>query len=259
MPSRAAALPDPGLRTVPLRPVHPTEPGCPRGSHPSNLGTAVALGASERGAAECSAQAISGNPALSLDPAPPLADPTGVPSPWVKADPHPHSDSEVAAGPVAVNRDRRTVRKMIENTTPHVPAASHAIVAPGTCFAKADAATLCGVHPDTIKRALKAGKFRRAAKDDTGLQTWRIPVEDLVAAGMLPADRVGERIAELEKLRESDKVFALREQIADRDATIARLNAELEAARREADRLDAARADADANLKLALRLATKAA
>jgi len=137
--------------------------------------------------------------------------------------------------------------------------AGAALVVSGTTFAMADAATLCGVHPDTIKRALKAGRFSGAVQDATGLKTWRIPVEDLVAAGLLPADQVGERVAWLEEKRESDKVLALREQIAELDATIARLTAERDAARREADRSETARADADANLKSVLRLLAKAA
>lgn len=142
--------------------------------------------------------------------------------------------------------------------TTHAPT-TPGTIAPGASFTYSEAGELTGLHPDTIKRERERGKFPGACQEVTGRKSWRIPVEDLVAAGHLPADRVGERLAELEKLRETEKVLALREKIADRDAVIARLQAELDAARREALRLDAARADSDANLKLALKLAAKAA
>lgn len=49
----------------------------------------------------------------------------------------------------------------------------------------AQAARECGVSPDTIRRRLKADAFPNA--DRSGKQgAWRIPVEDLIAAGLTP-------------------------------------------------------------------------
>jgi hypothetical protein len=51
---------------------------------------------------------------------------------------------------------------------------------------KAEAAALCQVSEDVIRRALRAQKFPNARQDDTPLRTWRIPVTDLGAAGFKP-------------------------------------------------------------------------
>lgn len=49
----------------------------------------------------------------------------------------------------------------------------------------AQAARECGVSPDTIRRRLKSGAFPNA--DRSGKQgAWRIPVEDLITAGLTP-------------------------------------------------------------------------
>src|SRR6266540_5567729 len=47
-----------------------------------------------------------------------------------------------------------------------------------------EAAKICGVKRRTIRRRHQAGEFEHAFKDPAG--TWRIPVKDLVAAGLRP-------------------------------------------------------------------------
>lgn len=54
------------------------------------------------------------------------------------------------------------------------------------------AARYCGVGKSTILRALKAGKFPNAKRED---DTWSIPIADLLAAGFHP-DRIGKPSAD---------------------------------------------------------------
>jgi hypothetical protein len=53
-------------------------------------------------------------------------------------------------------------------------------------FTQREAADLCGVSFDVIKRARLAGKFPNAYQADDKAGTWRIPVTDLGAAGFSP-------------------------------------------------------------------------
>ncbi|WP_156150505.1 helix-turn-helix domain-containing protein [Gordonia sihwensis] len=50
-------------------------------------------------------------------------------------------------------------------------------------FSAAEAARETGVSRTTIMRKLAAGEFAQATKDDDG---WRIPLDDLLAAGLNP-------------------------------------------------------------------------
>lgn len=47
-----------------------------------------------------------------------------------------------------------------------------------------EAATLCGVSRDTIKRRLRSGQFPHAHREDGPTGAWRIPEEDLRDAGL---------------------------------------------------------------------------
>lgn len=61
---------------------------------------------------------------------------------------------------------------------------------PGTTeLTRAQAAVLCGVSVDTIKRRQNEGLFPAARRVDKD-QHWLITVADLVSAGLLGADRV---------------------------------------------------------------------
>lgn len=46
-----------------------------------------------------------------------------------------------------------------------------------------EAAKAAGVSVDTIRRSIRSGKFPEAAQDQDASAAWRIPVEDLIAAG----------------------------------------------------------------------------
>lgn len=48
-----------------------------------------------------------------------------------------------------------------------------------------EAAAHCGVSPDTVRRAIRAGRFPRAARLPGGDRGWRVSVADLAKAGYL--------------------------------------------------------------------------
>lgn len=48
-----------------------------------------------------------------------------------------------------------------------------------------EAAEHCGVSPDTVRRAIRAGRFPRAARLPGGDRGWRVSVADLAKAGFL--------------------------------------------------------------------------
>lgn len=52
-----------------------------------------------------------------------------------------------------------------------------------------DAAARCRVSVDTVRRRLRDGEFPRAQRDPGPNQPWRIPLGDLVAAGLLVPTR----------------------------------------------------------------------
>lgn len=96
-------------------------------------------------------------------------------------------------------------------------------------FSAAEAARETGVSRTTIMRKLAAGEFAQAKKDDDG---WRIPLEDLLAAGLNPGrtappvrghDQFEERTAtdlsyEVELLRV--KLAAAQQLAAEKDRVI---------------------------------------
>jgi hypothetical protein len=93
---------------------------------------------------------------------------------------------------------------------------------------RSEAAALCGVSKDTIRRRQRAGRFPNAEETDAG---WMIPVADLVEAKLLdPWDLDGgaeaaasaapdlqQRVAELTQLleRERSEVEFLRTALRD--------------------------------------------
>lgn len=60
----------------------------------------------------------------------------------------------------------------------------------GADYTPTEAARLCGCSVDTVRRYGEAGRFPAAFRDgDRGNAAWRIPVGDLVTAGLFtPAD-----------------------------------------------------------------------
>lgn len=90
--------------------------------------------------------------------------------------------------------------------------------APGAISAEAlltirDAAGATGHHRATIKSDLCSGRYPAAVQEPTGRKEWRLPVNDLIAAGRLPAsaaDAVGEHRA---AAREARATRELREQV----------------------------------------------
>ncbi|MGY2084858.1 helix-turn-helix domain-containing protein [Blastococcus sp. SYSU DS0539] len=56
----------------------------------------------------------------------------------------------------------------------------------GFWFTLKEAAEACGVSRDTVKRRLADGQFPGAVKDDGESGAWRIPLVDLVQAGLEP-------------------------------------------------------------------------
>ena len=103
----------------------------------------------------------------------------------------------------------------------------------GTTLTIAEAAAVCGVDESTIKRDRRADRYPGAAQDATLLATWRIPVEDLVAAGRLAAGQVREVREELAARRESRELGELRLQVARLETELAEKSALL--AERAAD------------------------
>ena len=74
-----------------------------------------------------------------------------------------------------------------------------------------EAALLCDVSVDTIRRRLHAGKLPRARRlSDDQWAPWSIPVGDLAAAGLCPASAIDDI-----DYRLNPDVKALREQVAE--------------------------------------------
>ena len=66
-----------------------------------------------------------------------------------------------------------------------------------------EAAQLCGVSDETIRRRLRAGRLPNAVRAAGASSAWRIPLSDLIADGFQPQTASGEdgTLAELERLR----------------------------------------------------------
>ena len=81
-----------------------------------------------------------------------------------------------------------------------------------------EAATLSGLSTDTIKNDRTAGRYPGARQDPPQggkPGTWRIPAADLVAADRLSPARLEQLPAEIDALRESSTVTAVRGQITE--------------------------------------------
>ncbi len=81
-----------------------------------------------------------------------------------------------------------------------------------------EAAALTGKSRDTIKNDRADGRYPHARQDvrqGNKPGTWRIPAIDLVAAGRLSAARLEQLPAEINSLRESSTLTALRAEIAE--------------------------------------------
>lgn len=127
---------------------------------------------------------------------------------------------------------------MTTSSTPTLTTATP--VDPDAAYIQRDWALLLNRHEDTLKRARQAGRYPNAYQDTTtGRRTWLIPVADVVAAGDLPAERVADRLAELDALKESRAIAAIREQLAEQQRENARLHAELAAAVARAETAEA--------------------
>lgn len=89
----------------------------------------------------------------------------------------------------------------------------------------AQAALRCSVSVDTVRRRLRAHQFPRAHQDGTG--AWRVPVGDLVTAGLRPS--LAGADDDLGVFASSD-VAALREELVQARLEVAVARAHLEAA-----------------------------
>lgn len=122
-------------------------------------------------------------------------------------------------------------------------------------FSFSEAAKLTRTSRSTIKRRHAAGSFPHAERDETG--AWTIPIEDLLAVGLVPSDRpppLGEATDQ-----DHDDVTRGRDPGLDAEllAELADLRHDLalERARREAaERVAAERAEHLDTVRLALRM-----
>lgn len=95
-----------------------------------------------------------------------------------------------------------------------------------------EVADLTGRHETTVKRDLRkqgdVAVYPNAARGAGANDPWLIPVSDLVAAGHYTADD-GQDPKEVVRERRADRdLVRLQEQLAARDAYIARLESDLE-------------------------------
>ena len=94
-----------------------------------------------------------------------------------------------------------------------------------------EAARVCGVSDETIRRRLRAGRFAGAHREGGVASAWRIPVADLLAEGFRPRfESEGTTLMPPEELEELRRELAVARAIADeRAARIAHLEAQLTA------------------------------
>ena len=85
--------------------------------------------------------------------------------------------------PVLSHRHLRVAEGVEDNVT---EAAKEPDLTTQGALTRSEAAALCDVSQDTIKRRLRAGAFPNARQAGVD-RHWVIPVLDLVAAGLLPA------------------------------------------------------------------------
>lgn len=100
-------------------------------------------------------------------------------------------------------------------TAPMKPGDTPATYSPGTTLTLSEIADLTGRDLKTIKNWNDAGKGRwpNAVQDQAGRKTWRVPVSDLVATGVLEPSQIEQVENELAARRESKETKALREQV----------------------------------------------
>lgn len=94
-----------------------------------------------------------------------------------------------------------------------------------------EAARVCGVSDETIRRRLRAGRFAGAHREGGVASAWRIPVADLLAEGFRPRfESEGTTSMPPGELEELRRELAVARAIADeRAARIAHLEAQLTA------------------------------
>lgn len=119
----------------------------------------------------------------------------------------------------------------------------------GHTFTVRAAADACAVHPNTIRRGLKGGRFPNAYTDRAG--TWRIPVSDLLAGGYAP-ERATPPDDPVDDEQLHDALAAMRELEAEAIALRAKM-AELARRADVAEALATERAERVEDLRLALR------
>ena len=82
-------------------------------------------------------------------------------------------------------------------------------------LSRKDAAALCGVHYDTIRRAEKAGNLPNTRRVGQGEGAVEIPVSDLVAAGLLdPLSAEGSVEVIAQRTRTERELIELRQELA---------------------------------------------
>jgi len=77
-----------------------------------------------------------------------------------------------------------------------------------------EVAELCGVSRDTIKRRNRENKFPKAWQTGED-RHWLIPVQDLVAAGLIQYERVARALDSLEEARDRKESDSRAVQIAE--------------------------------------------
>ena len=104
-------------------------------------------------------------------------------------------------------------------TAPMKPGDTPATYSPDTLLTLSEIADLTGRDLKTIKnwnsdwQRTGKGRWPNAEQDETGRKTWRVPVSDLVATGVLDPSQVELVENELAARRESKETKALREQV----------------------------------------------
>lgn len=101
-----------------------------------------------------------------------------------------------------------------------------------TMLTMAQAAIACAVSKDTIERRRKDGTFPDAIQGGP-MNAWLIPVRNLTAAGLLPAERVAETLQLIESTEVSKATAEARFQIRELTASVRHLEQQLHMAREE--------------------------
>lgn len=135
-----------------------------------------------------------------------------------------------AVQPLIASRGERRVNTTVMNRGPTEPRLPKPAPVRAETLTVADAAEACAVSQETIRRRLRDGRLPNAVRDPHPYGQWKIPVTDLVAAGLRPlrAD-LGER-RDLEHLRDL---------LAQTEAELARAQALAQARQEHIDALQA--------------------